>query len=506
MNVGREPSKALHEAHRFLRSLAAALQSYGLYDAGHPGRTAAAAEVEARAVRLRDAMDRDPVFFLARRSFYLGLTLLAWPSLSFHKLAESFEAAGIESLELLPGLDRDEGDALFRLLGGDRAAAQELTRIVLNRATPEVPLEGGLAELLQSYAQGLELLREAASRLLAGRPANVEAARRLTEHLADRIAADPAQALLLSTVKSYDEYTFHHMVNVCVLAIALGQAVGLPREHVISLGIGALLHDVGKVRVPQDVLTHSGALSEEQWRLIQRHPVDGTGLIFVTSRDLLHPAAAVVLEHHVGFDASGYPDLAEHRPPSLPARLVSVVDCFDAVTSKRPYRRAEERRQALSLLQAGAGRGFDPRVVRAFLRLMGLFPVGSLVQLSTGEVAVVVRNHDELLARPVVRLLLDETGTPCDPEERDLASRGPDGAFRWDVVRSVDPAELGIDMLQLVASGRLEERPADAGAGLVHEPAPGEAPPPGYVEAHPSPEEAPRFDPDAGPAPRGPAH
>ncbi|HXF73036.1 MAG TPA: HD-GYP domain-containing protein [Actinomycetota bacterium] len=494
---GHEPSEALQEAHRFLRSVAAALQAYGLYEAGHPGRTAAAAEVEARAVRLRDALGRDPVLFLARRSFYLGLTLLAWPSLSLHRLAEAFEAAGIESLELLPGLDRDDVDALVRLLGGEERARDELSRILLNRATPELPLEGGLAELLQSYAQGLELLREAASRLLAGRPANVEAARRLTEHLAERISADPAQALLLTTVKSYDEYTFHHMVNVCVLAIALAQAVGLEHERVITLGIGALLHDVGKVRVPQEVLQHQGKLDEEQWRLIQRHPVDGAGLVFVTSRDLLHPAAAVVLEHHVAFDASGYPPLGARRPPSLPARLVSVVDCFDAVTSKRPYRAAEERRQALALLQAGAGRGFDPRLVRAFLRLMGLFPVGSLVQLSTGEVGVVVRNHERLLARPTVRLLLDASGTPCDAEERDLAEERPGGGYRWDVARSVDPAELGIDMLQLLASGRLEERPPDEGPGLVHEPSPGEPPPPGYVEAHPAPEDLPPLDREA---------
>jgi len=251
---GREPSEALQEAHHLLRAIAAALQAYGLYEAGHPGRVAAAVEVEARAVRLREALGRDPVVFVARRSFYLGLTLLAWPSLSFHRLAEAFEAAGIESLELLPGLDRDDVDALIRLLAGEGRAREDLSRILLNRATPELPLEGGLAELLQSYAAGLELLREAASRLLAGRPANVEAARRLTEHLAERIAADPAQALLLTTVKSYDEYTFHHMVNVCVLGIALAQAVGLDHDRVISLGIGALLHDVGKVRVPQEVL------------------------------------------------------------------------------------------------------------------------------------------------------------------------------------------------------------------------------------------------------------
>ena len=164
---------------------------------------------------------------------------------------------------------------------------------------------------------------------------------------------------------------------------------------------------------------------------------------------------------------------------------MAVADCFDAVTSKRSYRKPEERRQALSLLQAGAGRAFDPRVVRTFVRMVGIFPIGSLVQLATGDVAMVVRNHDELLARPIVRLVLDAGANATDPEEIDLADVDTAGEFRHAVVRSVDPNEIGIDMLSLLASGRFDlPPPADTGPGLVHEPAPGEALPEGYVESH----------------------
>jgi hypothetical protein len=239
------------------------------------------------------------------------------------------------------------------------------------------------------------------------------------------------------------------------------------------------------VRVPQEILTHDGALDEEQWRLIQRHPVDGAGLVLVTSRNAYHPAVAMVLEHHAAYDGSGYPKLSGRRAPALASRIVAVADCFDAMTSKRSYRKPEERRQALNLLQAGAGRSFDPRVVRSFVRLMGVFPVGSLVQLTTGEVGAVVRNHERLLARPTVRLLLDAAGNECEPIERDLAEQDPRGEFRWSVRRSVDPVEIGVDMLSLLASGRLDvPPPPEVGPGLVHEPAPGETPPEGFVEAH----------------------
>jgi HD-GYP domain-containing protein (c-di-GMP phosphodiesterase class II) len=470
-----------------LRTLSSTRQFYTLYPSGHPKRQEAARDLRDAIHELRDARGGAVVLFVSERNFYLGPMLMAWESLTHHRLASSLEEAGVQSVEFLDGVDEVEADALMRLVAGEQTARDELRAISINRAGPNAPatVKGGFDELLQSYASGLELLRQTAARLLAGRPADLDATVRLTEHLADLIADDPAQALLLTTVKSYDEYTYHHMVNVCILTLALARAVGLPRERAIALGIGGLLHDVGKVKVPQEVLQHDGALDQEQWRQIRRHPIDGAGLILVTTRDPLHPAVSVVLEHHAAYDGSGYPPLSGHRSPSLPARLVAVADSFDALTSKRSYRKPEERRQALSLLQAGAGRSYDPRVVRTFVRLLGVFPVGSLVQLSGGDIAVVIRNHEQLLARPTVRLILDRHGSATDPLEIDLAERDPRGEFLRSVQRSIDPVEVGVEMLSLLASGRLDVPPPDdIGPGLVHEPAPGEMLPEGFTPDH----------------------
>ncbi len=444
MSVRAPSDSEIRFARDLLRTLSSTRQFYTLYPSGHPKREEAARDLCDAVHRLRDARGGAVVLFVSERNFYLGPMLLAWESLTHHRLAASLEEAGVQSIEFLDGVDEVEADALMRLVAGEPAA-----------------------------------------RLLAGRPADLDATVRLTEHLADLIADDPAQALLLTTVKSSDEYTYHHMVNVCILSLALARAIGLSHEQSIALGIGGLLHDVGKVKVPRDVLQHDGLLNEEQWRLIQRHPVDGAGLVAVTTRDPLHPAVSVVLEHHAAFDGSGYPSLSGRRVASLPSRIVSVADSFDAITSKRSYRKPEERRQALAILQTGAGRSFDPRVVRTFVRLVGLFPVGSLVQLSTGEVGVVVRNHEHALGRPTIRLVLDAQGSAADATEIDLSEKLPDGAFRWSVVRTIDPVEMGIDMLSILASGQLDVPiPADEGPGLVHEPAPGEIPPPGYVDTH----------------------
>ena len=475
------------KAREFLRTLSAARQVYALYPGEHPKRMETTADLAGQIGELCGARGRPVVLFVSEGNFYMGATLLAWESLTLSRLAQSMTDAGVRSLEFRAGVTQADADALLRLLMGEKAAESELAWIGVNRATPVAPDAdiSGMSELLQSYAAGLELLRQTAARLLAGRPADLDATVRLTEHLAELISEDPAQALLLTTVKSYDEYTYHHMVNVCILSLALARAIGLSHEQSIALGIGGLLHDVGKVKVPREVLQHDGLLNEEQWRLIQRHPVDGAGLVAITTRDPLHPAVSVVLEHHAAFDGSGYPSLSGRRVASLPSRIVSVADCFDAITSKRSYRKPEERRQALAILQMGAGRSFDPRVVRTFVRLVGLFPVGSLVQLSTGEVGVVVRNHEHALGRPTIRLVLDAEGSAAEATEIDLSEKLPDGAFRWSVVRTIDPVEMGIDMLSLLASGQLDVPiPAEEGPGLVHEPAPGEIPPPGYVDTH----------------------
>jgi HD-GYP domain-containing protein (c-di-GMP phosphodiesterase class II) len=468
------------------------VQSYKLYPAAHPNRVKALSEALAHARQLHGTGGEDPLFFIARHSFYMGPVLLPAETLALDRLLQVLEASGVEAFEIRSGMNEDDLDRFIVFLLGERESPPATAGVVVNRIRPslggEEDWQRGMTELRKGYALGLELLRHATMGIDAGRSIDLEAPARLVQKLADQVAEDPAQAILLTVVKSHDEYTFYHMLNVCLLSIAMGFAVGLAPEQIVALGVGALLHDVGKVNVPADILRQVGPLSEEQWRLIQRHPVDGAGLIFGTE-DLVAPTASIVLEHHSAFDLSGYPRLSGRPHPSMPARMVAVADCFDAVTTDRPYRKAEERRQALNILLSGAGRGFDPRVVRTFVRMLGVFPVGSLVVLQDGRVAVVVRNHEHMLARPQVRLVIDGKGNPMEPEELDMSEQRSDGSFRWGVQRSMDPAELGIDLTSLLFSGDVTEAgdAADADPGLVHEPSFGEPNPPGYVDVHNAP-------------------
>jgi HD-GYP domain-containing protein (c-di-GMP phosphodiesterase class II) len=483
----RPSSLALTEAKDVLRSMSLSRQAFALYEGGHPKRGEVLAEVVSPVRRLQELTPSGTVLFVGWGGFYLGTTLLPRASLTYGGLLEAFDAAGIHCVEFLPGLGEEGLEWLMeRLVSRDGSSEPPAgSGIAVNRLSPAPePDRSGSAirELLRTYAAGLDFMRETALRVANGEPANIQAASRLADTLADQVIADPSAALLLTTVKSYDEYTYYHMVNVCILSLAIGQTIGLGREQVVALGVGGLLHDVGKITVPREILQQAGPLSEEQWRLVHRHPIDGVGLLISSGHDLDHPALPMILEHHVGYDRSGYPVL-EGRRPSLPARIVAVADCFDALTSKRQYRKPEERRQALNIIQAAAGRGYDPRVVRIFVRTLGLFPIGSLVRLTTGETGVVVRNHDRLLARPVVRLLLDPRGHPAELQEIDLGEEVSGGGFRWSVGRIVGPGEVDVDMLALLSAGQLEvPSEEEGGPGLIHEPAHGEPVPAGYVE------------------------
>lgn len=476
--------RALTAASEWLRAIAATRQVYTLYDEGHPNRRHALHDLLERTRELRLSSPSDPVLFITRHSFYLGPTLMSRESLSHYRLVEAFENARIEAVEPWTNVGVDDLDALIRMVRGEVPIVEELEGLDVNRVRPEVDDTDDTeeaSELRRSYAIGLELLRDAAMRAAAGRSVDLTTTHSVVDRLVNQIRRDPTQALLLTTVKSYDEYTYYHMMNVCLLTVALGHALGLHHDQIVVLGMGALLHDVGKLNVPKEVLQHVGPLSAEQWRIVQRHPVEGASLILSTHGGLYHPAAPVVLEHHAAFDLSGYPDLSGRPHPSAPSRLVAVADCFDAVTSKRSYRRAEERRQALNILIAGAGRGFDPQIVRSFVRLLGVYPVGSMVRLTSGEVALVTEVDHDHLSRPTVRIVLDAQGDPVERREVDLSAVG-DVAVK----RSLDPSELGIDVAQLLATGSIEQAVLlpDGVGGLVHEPSPGEEPPPGYVDTH----------------------
>ena len=173
----------------------------------------------------------------------------------------------------------------------------------------------------------------------------------------------------MTTLKEFDEYTTTHSLNVSVLSMALGEFIGHGARDVRAFGVAGLLHDLGKVRIPKEILNKPGKLTEQERSVMQQHPVDGARIILASEKQL-DLAAAVAYEHHIMLNGMGYPDLRYRRHCHFASKLVHVCDVYDALRTKRPYRDAWESERALGYIEEKAGIEFDPDIVKAFTQMM----------------------------------------------------------------------------------------------------------------------------------------
>ncbi|MBI2413576.1 MAG: HD-GYP domain-containing protein [Deltaproteobacteria bacterium] len=254
----------------------------------------------------------------------------------------------------------------------------------------------------------------------------------------------------LARLKSFDDYTFAHSVNVCILSLTLGRHMGLSGSALHNLGVGAILHDIGKMLVPETILKKPGALSDAEFREMKRHTELG-GDILCRTKDITDESRRITLHHHEKFDGSGYQDRLSGNDIHLFARIATVADVYDAMTSNRVYQKGMLPEVALKKMYLMRGTHFDPVLVERLIRSLGIYPIGSFVELSTGELAVVrMPNHEHPL-QPLVLIFSRKDKTPYEkPVEVDL--KGEIG--RW-IIAARDPGPLKpvIDRIMAEAEG-----------------------------------------------------
>lgn len=231
----------------------------------------------------------------------------------------------------------------------------------------------------------------------------------------------PNVVFSLSALRCHDDYTCVHSVNVCVLAGILGMAVGLPEDELVDVALGAILHDVGKVRIPGHILGKPGPLGDDEWAQVKLHPLEGYRLM-VRQVGSSYLVAHAALDHHERVDGSGYPRGLSGPQITMIGRMVAIADVFDAMTSDRVYRQRVSPHLCLAHLREQSGRLYDAFLVERFCERMAPYPVGSLVRLSTGELAAVVAYGSGSPPSPRVRVLSDPGLRPVTPREIDLGA------------------------------------------------------------------------------------
>jgi HD-GYP domain-containing protein (c-di-GMP phosphodiesterase class II) len=302
----------------------------------------------------------------------------------------------------------------------------------------------------RTYAQGVAVTRDVMNSVRMGQSPNIRRIKRVVQRVVDQILNDEASLVGLTTIRDFHDYTFTHSLNTCIFAVALGRRLSLTRLQLYDLGLAALFHDIGKARIPVEVLEKSDLLSDDEWRIVASHPWLGVLALFQLREQQEHPyrAMLVAYEHHMKRDLSGYPRSPRTKQISMFSKIVAVADGFDAATSRRSYQTDPLNPAAvLQEMRENPRRGMDPVLVKAFINLVGIYPVGTLVVLDTFELAIVhaVNPLNELLSRPLVRIVSDPQGNLMYPGELfDLAERKPDGEFARTIIKTTDPERYGI--------------------------------------------------------------
>jgi HD-GYP domain-containing protein (c-di-GMP phosphodiesterase class II) len=473
-----QPSPALSAEDRdvqrrgrdLLFALAGALRALQLYPLENQAVVNALAELDAAAQGLMEGADEVVVRYVGDFFFVndvrLRVDLASYAT--YGQVGRALSRHRIGQLEIFRGAERGEWTALLSLVNADpgvddpfgvfferlgRTAVLHLAVGPDREGEPDPTGDKARQIAKRTYAQTVAVAREAMTGLRLGRGVSLRPVKRAVQAIVDQVMTNEASIVGLTTLRDYDVYTFTHSVNVCIFAVALGKKLGFDKHQLYELGLGALLHDVGKVRMPLELINKNGPLTPEEFPVLQEHPTEGLLSLFEMRglSELPLRAMLVAYEHHMKVDQTGYPRSIRRREPTLFGRIVAVADGFDAATTKRSYQAQPwPADKVLREMRDNPTRGFDPLVVKAFIAMTGIYPVGSVVILDTFELAVVVQANPnpELLHQPVVKVIYDPMGIPIHPPRlADLSELDPaTGKPRRSIIKTTDPERYGINV------------------------------------------------------------
>jgi putative nucleotidyltransferase with HDIG domain len=450
-----------------MRHLNGAIKTMALYPGTHPAAVKFQLNIHQTLERLLEQQESTQVGVTGEDLLVVEGTPWMGPAEQIKNLQDRLQSRELGAVTFLRGIAVEEVRALLEVLamdgetlaaqgGAARAlAAKGARHLMVTSIKPaqEDAAAGSLdrRQVVVVYNKAVGAARALMQKVAMGQLPQAAEVRQVVESFTEAVFRDKYAVLALTMLKSYDEYLFYHSVNVGILAVALGHSLKLEEEVLREVGFGAFLHDIGKVNWPESLYRKPRDLSPMEWELVRRHPQEGVKIV---ERMGGSPTAkSVVLEHHVRFDRSalGYPALPLGKEASLFGRLGAVADGYDAMTANRPYQQALEPSKALSYMQSASGAVYDPKMVEAFVRMMGRYPVGTLVRLSTRELAVVTQPQEDP-ARPLVRLVADADGTLYeDGDQIDLLEKNPiTKDYARSIVLAVDPSTKNIDIARFV--------------------------------------------------------
>ena len=292
------------------------------------------------------------------------------------------------------------------------------------RDVAPLSIQKEMARAAKICAQAKQAVTSMFQEARMGKAVDAANARKLVEEISDSVTRNPGALISIARLKTADDYTYMHSVAVCALMIALGRQLGLDEELIRKLGIAGLLHDLGKAMMPLEVLNKPGKLTDEEFRIMKSHPEEGYKLL-QESHGVDEITFDVVLHHHEKTDGSGYPKGLKGDEISLHAKMGAVCDVYDAITSNRPYKAGWDPAESLRKMAEWANGHFDPTVFQAFVKSLGIYPIGSLVRLGSGRLGIVVDQSPKSLLMPRIKVFFStRSSARIRPELIDLSAPG----------------------------------------------------------------------------------
>ena len=306
----------------------------------------------------------------------------------------------------------------------------------------------------KDYSYIMASFKEVAQKVGAKGQVGMRKTVRVVQDMVKHLIEDDEVYSAISTLRVFDDYTFTHSVNVAILSMCIGKRISLSRRSLERLGICALFHDLGKIKVPHEILNKPGMLDDNDIKMIEEHSLNSAQLIVKlrASRDRKAKIMLPPFEHHLKYDLSGYPHADWKKPLTLFGRIIAIADVYDAITSPRVYRTSIlSPDRALGFLLEGSGRDFDPILLKVFINMLGVYPVGTLLRLDSKELALVVSSSRQKGERRPLACFMrrDQIGNYYKGETIDLAERDRStGHYTRDIVETYHPSAFGIQPVQ----------------------------------------------------------